>query len=123
MAPPAKAGDPALAGARAAIEIAEQAASLGDLGDLESKVAADPADHQARFDLALALNARNDRAGAADHLLAIVKGDRTWNEDGARKQLVQFFEAWGTDGPGLARGTTQAVLVPVLLTRGRGARP
>src|SRR5215211_6553496 len=58
MAPQAKANDPALAGARAAIDLAEQAASLGDLGDLQRRVDADSADHQARFDLAVALNAR-----------------------------------------------------------------
>jgi putative thioredoxin len=95
MAPQAKANDPALAGARAAIELAEQAASLGDLGELQGRVDADPADHQARFDLAVALNARGKRQEAVDHLLDIVRRDRSWNEDGARKQLVQFFEAWG----------------------------
>jgi len=94
MAPAAKANDPAIAGARAAIEIAEQAASLGDLADLERRVAADPGDHQARFDLAIGLNAKNQREAAAEQLLAIVKRDRAWNDDGARKQLVQFFEAW-----------------------------
>jgi putative thioredoxin len=90
-----KANDPALLGARAAVDLAEQAASLGDLGDLQRRVEANPADHQARFDLAVALNARGKREEAADHLLDIVRRDRTWNEDGARKQLVQFFEAWG----------------------------
>ena len=95
MVPEAKAGDPAVAGARAAIELAEQAASLGDLGDLERRVGADPLDHQARFDLALALNARGRREDAVSQLLEIVRRDRTWNEDGARKQLVQLFEAWG----------------------------
>ena len=54
-----------------------------------------PRDHQARFDLALGLNARGRREEAVDHLLEIVRRDRNWNEDGARKQLVQFFEAWG----------------------------
>jgi putative thioredoxin len=95
MAPPGKENDPAVAGARAAIELAEQASSLGDLGDLQRRVEADPADHQARFDLALAFNARGKREEAVDHLLEIVRRNRTWNEDGARKQLVQFFEAWG----------------------------
>jgi putative thioredoxin len=95
MAPPAKAIDPAILGARAAIELAEQAGSLGDVADLQRKVEADPQDHQARFDLAIALNARNRRQEAADQLLEIVRRDRNWNEDGARKQLVQFFEAWG----------------------------
>jgi putative thioredoxin len=95
MAPQTKANDPALAGARAAIELAEQAAALGDAADLQRRVEANPADHQARFDLALALNARGRREEALDHLLEIVRRDRSWNEDGARKQLVQFFEAWG----------------------------
>ena len=95
MVPEAKAGDPAIAAVRAAIELAQQAAALGDAAELEAKVAANPKDHQARFDLALALNGRDRREEAVDHLVAIIKADRTWNEDGARKQLLQFFEAWG----------------------------
>jgi putative thioredoxin len=95
MAPAAKANDPAIAGARAAVELAEQAASLGDLAEFQRRVEANPLDHQARFDLALGLNARGKRAEAVEQLLEIVRRDRTWNEDGARKQLVQFFEAWG----------------------------
>ncbi len=54
-----------------------------------------PNDHQARFDLALALNGHGRREEAADALLDIIRRDRQWNDDGARKQLVQFFEAWG----------------------------
>jgi putative thioredoxin len=84
-----------VAAARAALDLAEQAASLGDLAPLNAKVEAEPADHQARFDLAVALNARNKRDEAADHLLAIIKRERGWNEEAARKQLLQFFEAWG----------------------------
>ncbi|MCO5090084.1 thioredoxin [Bosea sp. (in: a-proteobacteria)] len=95
MAPADKAADPAIAALRAAIELAEQAASLGDTAELEAKLSANPKDHQARFDLALALNARDRREEAVDHLIAIIRADRTWNEDGARKQLLQFFEAWG----------------------------
>ena len=71
------------------------ASSLGPVNELERKVAANPLDHQARFDLAIALNAAGKRSEATDQLLAIVKRDRKWNDDGARKQLVQFFEAWG----------------------------
>ena len=95
MVPEAKAADPAIAAVRASIELAQQAAALGDTAELEAKVAANPKDHQARFDLALALNGRDRREEAVDHLVAIIKADRTWNEDGARKQLLQFFEAWG----------------------------
>ena len=78
--------------------------SVGPLDELEKKVAANPLDHQARFDLAIALNAADKRAEAADHLLEIVKRDRKWNEDGARKQLVQFFEAWGPTDPATVEG-------------------
>jgi len=81
--------------ARAALELAEQATSLGPIAELEQKLAADPLDHQARFDLALALNAKGRRSEALDHLIEIVRRDRKWNDDGARKQLVQLFEAWG----------------------------
>jgi putative thioredoxin len=95
MAPADKAGDPAIAAARAAVELAEQAASLGDTKELDAKVAANPKDHQARFDLALALNAKGKRDAALDHLLDIVKADRKWNDDAARKQVLQLFEAWG----------------------------
>ena len=95
LVPEAKRNEAAVAAARSALEVAEQAQSVGPVGELEQKVAANPLDHQARFDLAVALNAAGKRQEAADHLLEIVKRDRKWNEDGARKQLVQFFEAWG----------------------------
>lgn len=104
LAPEAKRNDPAVAAARAALELAEQAKAVGPVGDLERKVAANPADHQARFDLAVALNAKGQRPEAADHLLTIVKRDRKWNDDGARKQLVQFFEAWGAADPATLEG-------------------
>ena len=95
LVPEAKRNDAAVVAARSALEVAEQAQSVGPVGELEQKVAANPLDHQARFDLAVALNAAGKREEAAEHLLAIVKRDRKWNDDGARKQLVQFFEAWG----------------------------
>jgi putative thioredoxin len=104
IVPEAKLNDSAVAAARAALELAEQAKSVGPIDELEKKVAADPLDHQARFDLAAALNAKGKRAEAADHLMAIVKRDRKWNEDGARKQLVQFFEAWGLTDPATVEG-------------------
>jgi putative thioredoxin len=95
LVPEAKRNDAAVAAARAALEIAEQAKSVGPLAELEQKVAANPLDHQARFDLAVALNSKGRRQEAVDNLIDIVKRDRKWNDDGARKQLVQFFEAWG----------------------------
>src|SRR5258708_5599811 len=95
LVPEAKASDPAVAAARAALEIAEQAQSVGPIAELEQKVAANPLDHQARFDLAVALNSKGQRQEAVDNLISIVQRDRKWNDDGARKQLVQFFEAWG----------------------------
>ena len=95
LVPEAKRNDPAYAAARSALEVAELAKSVGPVGELEQKVAANPTDHQARFDLAVALNAAGNRKEAAEQLIQIVKRDRKWNDDGARKQLVQFFEAWG----------------------------
>jgi putative thioredoxin len=95
LVPEAKRNDAPVAAARAALELAEQAASLGPIAELEQKVIANPRDHQARFDLALALNANGRRDEALDHLLEIVRRDRKWNDDGARKQLVQLFDAWG----------------------------
>ena len=93
--PEGKRGDPAIAAVLAAIELAEKSAGLGDLQPLVERVERDAKDHQARFDLALGLAAAGKREDAVDHLIEIVKRDRNWNEDGARKQLVQFFEAWG----------------------------
>jgi putative thioredoxin len=87
--------DKAVIAAIAALENAEQAAALDDVGDLQRRVAAKPDDMQTRFDLALALNARGLREEAADALLDIMRHDRSWSDDGARKQLLQFFEAWG----------------------------
>jgi len=107
MVPEAKAGDAAVAAARAALELAEGAKNLGSLTELEQKVTANPLDHQARFDLALALNGKGRRVEALDHLIAIVKRDRKWNDDGARKQLVQVFDAWGPTDEATIEGRKQ----------------
>jgi putative thioredoxin len=95
MVPESKRSDAAVRAVQASIDLAEQAKALGPLTELEQKVAEDPLDHQARFELATALNASGKRIEATHHLLEIVKRDRKWNDDGARKQLVQFFDAWG----------------------------
>jgi putative thioredoxin len=95
LVPTAKREDAGVKAVQAMIDLAEQAKALGPVTELEQKVAANPLDHQARFDLATALNASGNRAEATKHLLEIVKRDRKWNEDGARKQLINFFDAWG----------------------------
>ena len=89
----------AIAAATAALEVAEQAASVGDLGGLIARVEADPLDHAARIELAIGLNGRGDKREAADQLLEAIRRDRAWNEEAARKQLLQFFEAWGMADP------------------------
>jgi putative thioredoxin len=95
LVPDSKLNDASVVAAKAALDLAEQAKALGPIAELEQKVAANPLDHQARFDLALALNGKGRRLEALEHLISIVKRDRKWNDDGARKQLVQFFDAWG----------------------------
>lgn len=85
----------AIIAARAALDMAGQMSDLGDAGEMEQAIAADENNHQARFDLALILWAKGERQVAADHLLEIVARDRGWHEDGARKQLVKFFEIAG----------------------------
>ena len=101
---PVQEKDAAISGARAALELAEQAEKLGKPSDMLRKLEADPNDHQTRFDLALILNNQGDRGGATDQLLEIVRRNRTWNEEAARKQLLQFFEAWGFKDPAAAEG-------------------
>ena len=103
MLPASAAKDPRVVAVRAQIDLLAQTAGLGDRTSLEARIAADPADHQSRFDLALLLNAEGDREGAVDRLLEIVRKNRSWEEEKARKQLLQFFEAWGpTDEATLA---------------------
>lgn len=103
--PPAAAKDPRIAALEARMALAEQAASaVDDVVELEARITRDPADHQARFDLALVLAGKNHRNEAVDQLIEIVRRDRAWNEDGARKQLVTYFEAWGPKDPATLYG-------------------
>jgi putative thioredoxin len=97
--PADKRKDAAVAAAEAQIALAERTAALGDAADLAAKVASNPADHQARFDLALAQVGHGQREEGLDNLLEIVRRSRSWNDDGARKQIVQLFEAWGPTDP------------------------
>ena len=85
-------------GARSALALAEEGREAREkLGAYQDALAANPVDHQARYDLATALNAMDKREEAADALLEIIRAQRSWNEDAARLQLLKFFEAWGFD--------------------------
>lgn len=99
-APPEMAKDKAFDSVRSALELAEQAGQAsGALEELKAKVAGNPADHQARFDLALAHYAAGEREAAVDELLEIVRRDRKWNDEAARKQLVKLFDSFGAMDP------------------------
>ena len=104
LVPEAKRNDTAVTAARAALDVAEQAKSVGPFDELQQKVSTNPLDYQARFDLATALSAKGKRAEAVEHLIEIVRRDRKWNDDGARKQLVQLFDAWGGADPATVEG-------------------
>jgi len=104
LVPPDKRDAGPLANARAALELARLSAKAGDVGKLEAKVKAEPGDHQARIDYALALAARGSKTEAVDQLLDAVRRDRKWNEEAARKQLVKLFEAWGPKDPATLDG-------------------
>jgi putative thioredoxin len=95
LVPPDKRTVSAVQSARAALDLAKLAGESDNRAELERRLAANPADHAARFDLAVASAARGRKAEALDHLLEIVRRDRNWNEQAARKQLVQLFDAWG----------------------------
>ena len=97
--PPELAGHAAIASARSALALAREAAEAGDAADLSRRIEADPDDHAARFDLSAALLARGDREGAVDALLELIRRDRSWNDDAARKQLLKLFEAFGLSDP------------------------
>lgn len=95
LVPPDKQGSAPVQSARAALDLAKLAGKSDNSAELEQRLAANPADHQARFDLAVALAARGKKDVALNHLLEIMSRDRSWNDDAARKQLVQLFDAWG----------------------------
>jgi putative thioredoxin len=95
LVPPQEKKIAAVEQVKAALELARKAPKADQQGELEKKLAVNPADPQARFDLAVALAARGNKAEAVEHLLELVRRDRKWNDEAARKQLVQFFEAWG----------------------------
>lgn len=95
LTPPEAENHAAIVAAKAALELAESAAELGDPAVLLAKLDADPSDHQARYDLARILHAKGENSAAVNELLEIIRADRNWSDSAARKLLLQFFEAWG----------------------------
>jgi len=91
-------------GVKAALELARKAGQDDNRSELEARLNSDPADHQARYDLAVALAARGQKSEAVAHLLDLVRRDREWNEQAARKQLVELFDAWGPKDPATVDG-------------------
>lgn len=96
------AGDPAIAQAKSALALAADAPDAGELAAFEAAVAANPGDHQARFDLAAAQIGAGQRDAAADNLLHIVAADREWQDGAARAKLLSLFEAVGLEDPWVA---------------------
>lgn len=102
--PPEHHNQGALAALIKSLELADQANELGDISALADACEADPKNHQARYDYAIALNAHGRREEAVDQLVTIVKADRKWEEDGAREKLLEFFAAWGNMDPATVAG-------------------
>jgi len=95
---------PEVEAARAALELAKQAEDAGPVGELQAAVDADENDHQARFDLAVALHGTGDNEGAVDQLLELFSRDREWNDGAARTQLFKVFEALKPEDPVVLNG-------------------
>ena len=93
--PPEKQSDPNIVSAKAALELLLHPVDTSGITKLETAIAANPNDHEARLELANLLNGTGKRVEAIDHLIHVIKKDRTFKDDGARKQLVSYFEAWG----------------------------
>ncbi len=95
LVPPAKASDPDVLSATAALDLALNPVDLSEAATLRAAIDRNPDDFQARLDLAVLLNGAGERAEATEQLLYVIRKKRDWNEEAARKQLVKFFEAWG----------------------------
>ena len=103
-APALKQHEAPIQAARSAIELAEATADVGETAELRARLEADPNDHQARLDLALALIAKRDNAAAVDELLELFRRDRDWNDGAAKAQLVKLFDSLGPKDPLVASG-------------------
>ena len=99
LVPPEGRKDPEFVSAHAALSLKEQSGSVGETAGLEARLASNPNDHEARFELSLALAGSGKREEAVDHLLDLIKRDKKWNDEAARKQLVKLFEAFGPTDP------------------------
>lgn len=93
--PPDKSNDPLIVSARASLDLLLNPVDTSGLAALETAIAANPEDYAARLELSTLLNGAGRRGDATDQLIYIIRKNRNWNDDAARKQLVQFFEAWG----------------------------
>lgn len=104
LAPDDKKDDPAIAAVRAKIELSEASAAVGDAADLAAALDADPDNHQARFDLALALAGDGDSESAIEALLELFRRDREWNDSAAREQLFKLFDSMGPKSEAAQKG-------------------
>ncbi len=111
LVPEAKKDLAIVANVRANLELKEKSSSTGDANSLEAKLQQNPDDHQTRFDLAVGLNADGKKLEAADALLDIMKRKPGWNDDAAKTQLIQFFDAWGPDDPDTIEGRKRLSLL------------
>jgi putative thioredoxin len=93
-----------ISGAIKRVEMAQEVAKLGDPNALQARIDSDENDHEARADLAKIFAAQGQRDEAVDALITIMRKDREWQEDGARKMLLDFFEAWGPADPASSAG-------------------
>ena len=97
--PPELINKPEIQGVKTALDLADSGASAADVEPLKRRLEADPNDHQARFDLAMAYYGAGQPEAAIDELLTVIRRDRAWNDDAARKQMLKIFEALGPSDP------------------------
>ncbi len=93
--PEEKQNDPTIISAKAALHLLLNPVDTSAIGKFEQAVVANPNDFAARLELSTLLNGTGNREAAIDHLVYVIKKDRVWSDDAARKQLVSYFEAWG----------------------------
>ena len=123
LVPPDKADTPSVASIRATLELAERAPQgTAETGHLEARISANPADHEARIELAVVFAAAGNKERAVDELVESFRRDRAWNDEAARKQLVQFFEAWGPKDPAHHRWSPPTFRNHVLLRAAHQSR-